>query len=86
MRNPIKRMEIIMSSLLILFLTGLGAWSWRDAVGKQKKTEYTMRLRIEVLNLSDELKEQFRLTGKRECQALEEILSNFNRRVVKMLE
>lgn len=86
MRKQIKRMVFVSFSLLILFLIGFGVWAWRDAIGRQKKTEYAMRLRIEVLNLSDELKEQFRLTGKREFQALEEILSNFNRRIVKMLE
>lgn len=45
-----------------------------------------MRLRIEVLNLQDELKEQFPLKGEEERQSIEEILMNFNRRIVKMLK
>lgn len=45
-----------------------------------------MRLRIEVLNLQDELKEQFHMKGEEERQSIEEILMNFNRRIVKMLK
>lgn len=86
MRNPRKRMKVILLSLLTLFLTGFGAWSWRDAIGSQEKTEYVMRLRIEVLNLQVELKEQFHLKGEEERQSIEEILMNFNRRIVKMLK
>ena len=45
-----------------------------------------MRLRIEVLNLQDEQKEQFPLKGEEERHSIEEILMNFNRRIVKMLK
>ena len=86
MRNPRKRMKVILFSLLTLFLTGVGAWLWRDAIGSQEKTEYVMRLRIEVLNLQDEQKEQFPLKGEEERHSIEEILMNFNRRIVKMLK
>ncbi len=86
MRNTRRRIKIILFSLLVLFLTGFGAWSLRDTIGRQEKTEYVMRLRIEILNVQNELNEQFQLTGKDGHQAIEEILMNFNRRVVKMLE
>ena len=48
MRKQMERTVIVLSTLLIMFLTGFGAWAWRDAIGRQKKAEYAMRLRIEV--------------------------------------